>query len=771
MQHGIVSSAVCELSLLVLIGLLVGCHAFRTPPDAVDSPATKHPTADADQASPVDDYPAALASDAWIIRVGEQSGGADEQPPKWRHAALEDLLSRPREQMPTFASWIDHPNPLVAANAAIALARLDDDAAVARLIASVRATELKLAVRRAAVEAVGALESAEVAAGLQSLLKQYGDHQGEARGAYSPELHAELLAALAAAAPDSARPALLAAVASPAVEVRLAALAHWSSDHDTPPESLVELASDASPRVRAAAIELLVRSKHPQAASLATARLRDSQLEVRLAAIAALGDMPQADGPALLAPLLTNQPDAVRAAAAAALVRRGDLAQVQSALDDESSQVRLALARAMEHAPGDAAAPLAGRLLADRSGQVSQAAVAAVAEWKLPLAGPLLLDTLESKSFATRQAAAERLAERWPPAMSFEASASTGERAAQLTELRTTWRTTFPAGSVAEPQSHESEPASSETIEQAKVWIAALDDPALADDARRGLLLLGPQLAQVAAQVAAQNASPLSEVLFTEILPQVDPTYAEIKRLDAPEAVQRHQAASALASRCRGQSPNDLVLGRLVDALIPQRDGLAWRSIQLALAEDEREAVLRLNYAALSHPTPEVRRLGCEYCGLHGDVRHVATLLPSLEDENPAVVLAAAEALGACGRVNNPLPLVRLLASRDKQLRLVAATSLARLGQDAGRDALARLSQDTDPQTRRLAAQAMGDSGDAQFTTELVRLLSDNASVRRASLKSLAKLVGQDIGRGEGEQPPPLDEQVRRWRHWHSRQR
>ena len=198
-------------------------------------------------------------------------------------------------------------------------------------------------------------------------------------------------------------------------------------------------------------------------------------------------------------------------------------------------------------------------------------------------------------------------------------------------------------------------------------------------------------------------------------------------------------------------------------------DQLVWQSLLAAVAADSSEPSVRLAYAAISHPSPEVRRRACRHLAAHPHPQHAKVLLPALEDRNQSVVCAAVRALGAAGRMDDTGPLRRLLGTSSEQLRLETATALVQLGDAAGTAALQRLAYADDAKVRRQVAVVMGEMGEPSFVPTLIRLLDDRVAVSRAALESLPKVVGHDASETDDQSPATTAERIRRWKLWFQR--
>ncbi len=776
-----VLAVVCRGLPAALLGVVVGCHALRIPADLPlpEDEAASSPTAAESEPRAVKDFPAALGEGAWVVRVAPPDRATTEPQPYWRHAGLEELLALPPDERPVFVEWLAHQNPVVAGNAAIAAARLGEGTPAARLAATVRQplsklpVEQRMAMRRAAAEALGATQDPTAVAEIGELLTQYG---GSAAGKAVPPLEAELLRALAAHVRPDADGRFAAALDSPAAEVRQAALAAWPLEGSAPlPDAIVRLASDNDPAVRRRALELLAVRKHAEAFTVAERALHDQTLEVRLAAIAALGRLGTPPAQQKLRELLDDRAERTRAVAVEALAACEAWEPVLARAEDESWRVREAVARSLKKTPSEAAAAVAEKLAVDSSSQVSEAVMAAVADWPRPLAARVLLAGLAAPTVAGRQAAAEQLRACWPDCPAFDPTAAPQRRAEQRAAIERKWPEQFSASTQPPPTPTEPmveatpklTPETLQAAERALAQLSAATDPQQQRAAEQALAALGPQLEPALAEITKNR--PLPERVYTHVLPQVEPRFALLVQLQSTQADESRRAAGELREELAARPLSDLALARLVQIVTPARDPLVWMNVQTALAEDRRPPAVALAQAGLTHPAPEVRRRACAYFAAHPDAGQETLLLASLADEDASVVRAAVEALGSGNTLENPLPVVRLLASREKNLRLAAATALARQGYDSGYDALERLTHEDDPALRRQAAEAMARAPQRRFVPTLIRLLDDQLGVKRAALDALRASVGRDLGQGDEPQPPPMSEQIARWKSWYAR--
>lgn len=765
---------VCGLALSPLGCKVISLRALgklrpkaHSSDEAETAPADKKPD---EKPAAIAQLPAAVALDAWIA-LAPQPSMEPEAGFYWRHAGLESLLASPADEHPDFAAVLDSENGVVATNAAISLARLGDARGRDRLVQSVRDSSLRLELRCAAAEALSGFDEPAEIKTLRELIDRYGRLERNA-ASYLPELHAELLYGLARHVDAGGDERFTAALKSPAATVRLAAVRGWlrPGRAEFPPRA-ADLRTDPDTRVRAAVLDAMVARRHPQALEAARSALKDYRLEVRLAAIAALGRLGGAE-PRQMLEKLEHEPEAIWAAALTALAGLEARGPVFAAAGSTSWRVRQAVARSLARWPDAESAGLARQLMTDPSIEVQKELVAALADWPLPQAGPLLLDAMERGGYLPGKLAAAQLAERWPPAEEFSADAPAERRAEVLASLTRAWREQAgpsDANPVAEtsPASGDA-PPSSQRVEAAESLLAVLReapaDSAAATQARRGLRDFGPDLPAVLAQLVTQQEVALPEMVYRDVLPRFGDEFIELERLGSADVQQRRRAAMRLADRARRLPLPPLALVRLAEIGAREPDALVWSSMLRSVADDASEPSVRLAYAGLGHTSPEVRRLAVEHLAAHPAPAHARMLLPALEDKQQAVVLAAVKALGHPGMLDDPAPLERMLATSDRKLRLAVTQSLILLKSERGPQTLELLAHDPDADTRRQAALLMGRFAEERYTATLIGLLDDTLGVRLAALASLPRVAGHDVTEATGDNNT-LD-RIGRWKTW-----
>lgn len=770
-----------RLALAVLLPLACGCQTMRL---AALSPATDAPTKASESAPPA---PAPTASSDKLPKPkdppAEEVDGWNAWaavPPtnptdgyRWRHTGLEAVIARPPDERPDFASLLASENDIVAANAAISLARLGDERARELLVRTARNPKLRVPLRAAAAEALAGCEHPPATADLGELLDRYGKFETDS-AAYVPELHAELLYGLARHVEADSDERFSAALKSPAPAVRLAAVRAWTREGKAPlPPAAADLRTDGDLRVRAAALEAMAVRRHPQTVEAARAAIADYQLAVRLAAIAALGRWGGPEARQVLADL-KREPEMVRAAAITALAKLGARDEVVAEAESPSWFVRRAVVEALVRWPDAAGIALARRFIADGSVEVHKQLVETVAAWPLEAAAPVLLEIMERGGYLARKTAAAKLRDAWPPAAEFSPDAPPPRRAETLAMLRERWNEehgSLPVSPIAPAAAgrQEDAPAAERLLLAAQLIERLRTAPSSGSEGAQAIADLkqfGPDLPRVLEVLVGQRHLVLPDNVYRNVLPHFGQGFAELDRLSSLDTQERRRAAGQLAAKAAQEPLSYLAAARLADLGISEADVLVWHGMMRAVENDAREPAVRLAYAGLGHTSAEVRRLAAEYLSRHPARAHARLLLPALEDKSQAVVLAAVEALGQPGVLDDPQPLERLLTTHDRKLRLAVARALLRLDAPSGPRTLDLFAHEPDGDLRRQTALLMGEFPDAQYTGTLIGLLDDSLAVRLAALASLPKVAGHDVGRPDGESTTSTLDQVGRWKQW-----
>ena len=695
-------------------------------------------------------------------RASEEHGTTVKVRPRWHYPDLDELLARPAARQPDFHAALADDNPTVRTNAAMAMARLGDPSGIESLFETVQSPALPMPMRCAAVEALASLDMPAARDRIDELLDQYGRVRPRlgSRTPYVPELHEELLHALIRRGPgDDAR--LVAALRSPSNDVRLTAIEAFTRSAGELPQALLDLRSASHSAIRSAVLDVLARRRHPEALTYLTAALGDLDLRVRLAAIEGLGRLGEPGAIDALVGQCDDRSDHIRAAAVEALAVAGARESALDCATDESWRVRAAVAQALRRWPAPTSSSAAESLLEDPSPEVHRAVLDAVAAWPVELSGPVLLKAMGKRSLLCRKTAAEVLAARWSPAVRFPVEGPPARREEELQALRGEFRQQFglPVQSPVMAASHE-EPVtpSDDDLHRVAQMLDAEDYAALER--------LGPRLLPVLTALVLERYQRLPEPVYQDVLPGVDRVFGLIARLGDDDVLVRRRAADDLAETARERPLGRLAAARVLELIVGEEDQLVWIGVLKAVSEDGGDSAARVALAALSHPSPEVRRRGCLHLKAHPRRDAVDALSETLKDESDSVVASAVAALGSLGGLSDRTQLISLLRRRSESLQLEVASALVKLGDSRGTAALERLAYSRSADIRRQTADRMGELGHEEYVPTLIRLLDDRVSVMRAALAALPKVVGTDYSLSEDGTAPSTTDRVRRWRRW-----
>lgn len=760
-----------HLAVVLTAVTLFGCNGLRLGSLIANRAHLSSDAPDQVQRSPNTPFPAPLTRDGWNAALAPQPPIDAKVGRRWRHPDLELLLRLPPDERPNLAIALTSRDAVVATNAAICLARDGDARGRERLLGTINNKDSRLQIRCAAAEALSELHDPSPVADLRELIDHYQDSTSLS---YQPLLHAELLYGLAAHVDAGGDERFSQAVKSAAAEVRLAAVRGWLRSANTPlAEQAADLRTDPDYRVRGAAITAMAVRRHPLALDAARGALADHRQEVRLAAIAALGKIGSADAQRSLEQL-EREPELIHAAAIQALAELAARDPVWAGAESQSWHVRQAVAAALVHWPDAGGAILARRLLADPSIEVQKQVLSTLAEWPLDLSGPVLLEAMAGGGYLSRKTAAMQLAERWPAAREFTADAPPDRRAEILAQLHDTWSQEHPLSPTGLPaeqptQSEAALPPAAERLERTAQLLRRLQKAAPSGGdaaALRELAQFGPDVPMVLEQLVEERSVVVPDAVYRDVLPKWGGAFELLDRLRSSQVHERRRAARELASFADREPLSALALARLSELSADETDVPVLTNLFQAVADDGRQPAVRLAYAGVGHREAEVRRLAVNYLDAHPAPEHARVLLPALDDDNHAVVLAAVKALGHPGVLDDPAPLQRLLTSTDRQIRLAVAESLIALGAESGPATIELLAHDRDIDTRRQSAQIMGRHPDPRYAETLIGLLDDTLGVRTAALASLPLVVGRDLAQRPDDPPTSTLDRVERWKKW-----
>lgn len=557
-----------------------------------------------------------------------------------------------------------------------------------------------------------------------------------------------------------------------------------SCGEDSPwPHALWTLRQHPDSSLRRRVGELAAVIVHPAAFKILKGQLTDIDVQVRDAAISNLGILGTTAARNELAVLAKRPEDRVRELAMRGLACEGPEALAPYAVD-KSARVRTEVARCVRRRPGAASARLLHDLITDQSTEVQAACVRTIHDWPESLATPLLLDALAGSAYKTRQAALKQLEERHRGGVAFPLMAGPQERALRVTQLMREWN--IPATAVTRVP--ELARTGSQLLDQARLndFREKLELAASSGSSETPLKVAGwaddlaPADLPIIERLLEESTGGQAEVLLHRVLPKLSPVYAALAQMESGDAPVRRRAASELARFGQAASLSPGMCRRLELLLKTEQDSLVWQFAMQGIAHEASDDAARIALLALNSHWPDVRMLGCEHVGRHGQSDQAPWLMPLFYDDNRGVQLAAVKAAGQC---RNPLVLdgIRpdgdqpglrglrpLLGESQGPLHLQVVTAMSRLGDAEAMQELVRLSLDVHSTSRQEIVQIMGESGQTRFVESLVRLVwtEQNPHVRQAALGSLQKLVPVPDQPARLPQAKSLAEAVEIWVAW-----
>jgi HEAT repeat protein len=771
--------------LCAALMLCSGCGWLLRPVEIVaDKFAAKPEVAEAEMGTTPVDGAFLLKSD-WVKPVYDPRRLQDPTMPRLVNLELEPIYAQTGQARLNLLPALEHPEQVVRVNAAIGLGRWGDGRALKPLTEAVEKVELKLSQREAAAEALGWIEKPSPVPTLRSLHDKFGRCDPSNIANYSPELHAALIRALGRHVDPANDPRFDEAVRAPSLGARQEALAAWSRTEQAElSPGVVDLRADPNPQVRAAAIGMLLAKRHPRAMEFARNAIKDIELDVKLAAVVGLGRHGGPDAIAELERVLLHEGESLKAEAVLALDSLGAADKVFAAANEKPWRVRRSVAQCLANHPDAQGMALARRYLADPSGEVRKATIAAIERWPTPLAGPVLLSAMREPTYETRHLAGEQLKHRWPRAQMFSADLPADRREAFVVELEADWDREFGATNHAALLAAAQGPPPSTAL---AIGAQRLDQlQRMIEDAGRlagppstplpaqilnGFDSFGGDLVDALERLLLERGTVIPDAVYHQVLTSKGPAFAALDALAVTDVNDRRQAADRLEALAAEAPLRPLVAARIAQLGRQEADGLVCRGLFAAVAADMSGLSMELALGGLSHPSPEVRRMACEHLGKHPDVRNAPPLVLALADPHVGVSLAAVKALGHPGLVADPAMLERPLMSRDTNIRFESSRTLYVNHPTSGAAAFERLAHDVEPELRRRAVAFMGETGDRVFLPTLIAMLDDpTLGVRKTTVDALVALVGSDVALRTGEQLPALNERAARWRTWYERQ-
>ncbi len=761
---------------------------------------------------------------------------------RWYHGAIEDMTNKlldPRQTTPDELNAAKYqtarllaespPKSVLAANAAILLARLGIEEIKPFLLDTVKNGDFSPTLRCAAAEAFAGCKETKVDE-LVRLYSLYAERETESDPNEKeksklqsnfhpgvPDLAIELLQSLAERKAPTEEPAFTTALKSRIPAIRLAATKIWR-DHPPkqdpndavrgvcPDELLVLISDPTDPRIRIAAMTAAARWNHPRAMQRLQDGIEDTQLTVRLAAADAMGIVGGSDAVHELKEHVHDQSPKMRAQIAASLRKLGEKETLFRLADDKASEVRIEVAQALDDPHANRTAELAKKLLADPSAQVQKCTIEAIGRWSLDRSAPILFGEMESNSLVKRETAMRMLGEHWEPALSFDYENRSSEaRADSLALLKNRFESDDKIAS-GDEQTNDLDGRTSETpnpirqaswanpreldrlsLDKGRKAIAIYVDPEATREertrAREQMIALKDKFPLVVEYLRFTEKRTVPNEIYTEILPQADDVFAALEQLEQGTVSQRRHAAEEILVKARLHPLGPLVVSRLCEIGVMEEDTLTGITLFQIFELSPGELADRFAIESLDSDAPEIRRRACDLLGKSEELAVLRNLLPMLNDTSVEVVRTTLTSLGSLAPlyfedtdeeeidpadtrlITDPIRVI--LMRSETTLQIAASIALAQWNDPAGAEAIRRLSYAEDDKTRLALAQSIGRLHDPQLADVLIRLLDDKrGSVRQAALDSLPKLVGTDHGIRKGKKSVSLPDRVEAWKSW-----
>jgi HEAT repeat protein len=550
------------------------------------------------------------------------------------------------------------------------------------------------------------------------------------------------------------------------------------------PSTVLTCRIDPDFQVRRTYIDWLGWARPQGAFDLLKTQAESAEVGLRQAALESLGRLHTDQAHAEIKAQAEKTRDALRASAVRAL-RGWGIEEVAHYAHDRSQTVRIAVAAELANQRSLDSAVLLMALVVDNDVEVQLATVDAVKSWPDGLVMPLLLHAMRDSSAKTRLAAFTQLSQRRKIDVDYRFDGPPDQRQAAVNAVASAVGSSL---SYLDQMLRREPRAVSQTdrlrAAEVREHLAALienpSDSAGATAAREWLAGLGPKDLPTVESFLKEPTKVSPEAIYRDVLPRISPIYAALIDLQSTDLPVRRRGARVLADRGQAASLSRPVLTRLKERLYHETDELVWRWAMSAIDSDSTEDCTQIANLALHHQSAEVRTLGCEYLGRHGQPACAVWLLDLLDDRDRSVKLAAIRALGNCGnqvavrglkpeKGRNASPNLRsLLSSSESGVRFAAAVSLCRLGTPEGIQELVRLSYHSNPQTREQAVKEMGLSGQTRFVSHLVTLgwTERNSQVRQAILDSLDRLVPEENRPRALGETPSSDAKIKCWVQW-----
>lgn len=497
------------------------------------------------------------------------------------------------------------------------------------------------------------------------------------------------------------------------------------------PARLAELLKSQNPNVRVQAVRSIAAEKPPNSAALLSLAIQDPDVTVQVEAVAAMEKLAMRD---LLEDALLQPRWRVRRAAVGALGRLKSPAALPALLqvaDDQSYGLRAAAAKAIGEIGNPAGAEALVRLLADPAVTVRQAAQESFGK----LSGDKMEDFNPAEPAWKNEVALAR-ARSWAAQHAAKTPGPQPVVDAEVEKL---------LDALAAPQGEARARAVAALVARKEAAVPALE------------------------WAADQRAAPVAAAILEEVLPAVDPLYAELKNLGEQDGPRRRLATLRFARLAKGRALPQAALARVRARLAGETDLVVRRLLAERLEEAKDPGLADVLIEGLKLENPQVRAESAQTLGRLKCKKASPQLVQALRDGQPEVQYAAARALGEIGpgAPGAVAPLEKCLLAREVAGRLAFGAALARLGAQSGRDELVRLLTDRTINVAVEVAEAMAAAPHESFVPALIERLDPNNLRLTAALDAaLRKITGQDFGYRPNDPQAARERALAAWREW-----
>ncbi len=550
------------------------------------------------------------------------------------------------------------------------------------------------------------------------------------------------------------------------------------------PENISICSYDDLAKIRSTYGKWVVSVQHPASVNILKTQLSDNDVIVRDSAIFHLGLLKTEEAKHELEILAKENKERARTKAVQALSNFGVNTLVPFA-NDTSYTVRKAVAEGLRQYPSVESALLQHHFIVDRHPEVQIAATNAIHDWPVKYSIPIWGHGFSKSLRATRRVCARMLIQsgKGNEPLSFDLPQE--KRIEQINSFarKHDYSLTL-IGLIGEKKKPESSQmdfhAKQEIFTDLNALVNRPPESPFDSVAMKRLKNQSSNSVPIIEEYLSTASYQNSSIIFQEILPELDPVYKTLRRMEQGSVHDRRKAAQELARIGSGRTLSKMAVRRLRILLEIEQDKLIWRYSMNSIMNDTNEEIILLAKVAGYHQWADIRIMGCQYAIKHPDSQYANWLLPLLHDPDRTVQLAAIQAAGKTGNSilidgytgnsnNEPTPgLVSLLREIDDEIRFAATISLCYLHSEQGYRELIRQGSNESSKVREKVARAMGETKQSMFVDHLIQIAwtEDNDNVKRAILSSLDQIVPEEQRDPELKEQNSIKEKIEIWAKW-----